>query len=297
MDTFVKPAVGTTIRLSDGRVLGYAEFGDPTGRPVIFCHGFGDSRLTRNPDDALTAALGVRLITLDGRGIGLSDFKHARSILDVVDDIALLADELQLDRFAVFGWSGGGPHALACAYAFPDRITAVGVACGFAPMDRPGATADMRKDMQRFIPLLRRMPWLAKVAMASLPGQYRKDPDKAFNKQFGHGLPEADTQMLARAEIRANVLAGAVEAVRSGSQGLALELQLLFARPWGFRPEDIQSEVQLWYGDADVLVPPQMGQYLAQAIGRSHLTIYPGEGHMLYVTHWAEILRSLTADA
>src|SRR4051794_21573686 len=135
MDTLVKPAVGTTIRLGDGRVLGYAEYGDPTGRPVMLCHGFGDSRLTRNPDDALTAALGVRLIILDGPGIGLSDFKPARSILDVVDDIVLLADELDLGRFALFGWSGGGPHALACAYRFPDRVTTVGVACGFAPMD------------------------------------------------------------------------------------------------------------------------------------------------------------------
>src|SRR4051812_38690208 len=219
MDTLDKPVVGTTMRLSDGRLLGYAEFGDPAGKPVIFCHGFGDSRITRNPDDTLTAALGVRLITMDGRGIGLSDFKPACSMLEVVDDVASLADQLGLDRFAVLGWSGGGPHALACAYKFPDRVTAAGIACGFAPFDRPGATVGMREDMRRFIPLLRRMPWMAKLVTASLPAQYRKDPEKAFQKQFGHGLPEADVQVMSRPDVHDNVLEGAVEAVRQGARG------------------------------------------------------------------------------
>jgi pimeloyl-ACP methyl ester carboxylesterase len=138
------------------------------------------------------------------------------------------------------------------------------------------------------------MPWLAGLLLAPLPRQYRKDPEKAFRKQFGHGLSEEDARILARPEIRANLLAGAVEAMCQGTQGPAAELQLLFARPWGFRVEDIAREVQLWYGDADALVPLQAGRYLSSTLKRGKLTICSGEGHLLYVPRWAEIVRTLT---
>ena len=295
MLTVSAPQVGQSIRLPDGRRLGYAEFGDPAGTPVVFFHGWGDSRLTRHPDDARTAALGVRLITVDRPGTGISDFQPGRTLLDWPADVAALADTLGLRRFAVFGHSGAGPHTLACAYKIADRLTAVGVVCGFAPFDRPDATTGMRKDMQQFIPLLRRMPWLTTLFLSSLPRQYRRDPDKAFEKQFGHDLPASDLQMLARPEIRANVLAGAVESLRPGARGMAHEARLLFAQPWGFQPAAIQAEVWLWYGGSDVIVPPQQGEYLARAIPHSHLTIYPGEGHMVHITHWTEILQTLVA--
>src|SRR5947209_15085160 len=98
----------TTMRLRDGRTLAYAEFGDPAGKPVLYMHGFPDSRLTRHPDDALTASLGVRVIIPDRPGMGGSDFRRARSLLERASFVAELADELKLDRFAVAGWSAGG---------------------------------------------------------------------------------------------------------------------------------------------------------------------------------------------
>ena len=123
-----------------GRAIGYEQYGDPAGRPVMLFHGFGDSRLTR-PDDAQTAASGVRLVTVDRPGIGLTDPLPARTLLDRIGDVTALADHLGLDRFAVLGWSGAGPHALACGHTLGDRITAVGVASGFAPFDRPAVRA------------------------------------------------------------------------------------------------------------------------------------------------------------
>lgn len=286
---------GKTLRRTDGRALGYAEFGAPGGAPVVCLHGFGDSRITRHPDDSLAAKLGLRVITLDRPGIGLSDYRPAHSVLDWADDAATLADHLGLGRFAVLGWSGGGPHALACAYCFPDRLTAVGVVAGFAPFDHPHATEGMRDDMRKFVPVLRRFPWLSRLATSSLPRAYRKDPSKAFEKQFGHGLPAADRQALEDPRIYGNLLAGAVEAVRQGSRGLATDMQLFLARPWGFRPKELKVPVHLWYGDADTLVPLQMGRYLAETIPGSSLEVYPGEGHMIFYHHWEEILRRLAA--
>jgi pimeloyl-ACP methyl ester carboxylesterase len=296
MPTLSPQATEQMIRLHDGRMLGYAEFGDLAGFPILFCHGWGDSRLTRHPDDARTAALGIRLITVDRPGFGLSDFQPGRRLMDWPADIAELANALGLGRFALLGHSGGGPHALACAQALPDRLTKVGIACGFAPMDRPGALEGMSRQMQQGIGLFTHMPWMARLLFASLPRQYRRDPERAFERQFGHGLPASDRAILDRQDIRANVMAGAVEALRSGARGLAHEAPLFLGQPWGFQLEAIRVPVRLWYGEADSIVPLQMGRYLASAIPQSELTIFPGEGHMLHITHWEEILRALAGE-
>src|SRR5690348_6314631 len=100
----------TAITLRDGRALGYAEFGDPTGAPVILLHGWCGSRLTRHPDDQLTASLGVRLIGVDRPGVGLSDRKPRRTLLDWPDDLEQLMDALDLQQAGVVGHSAGGPH-------------------------------------------------------------------------------------------------------------------------------------------------------------------------------------------
>ena len=239
----------TTIRLNDGRTLAYEDVGDPGGAPILFAHGFGDSRLTRHPDDSMAARAGVRLIVPDRPGIGGSDPKPARAAAERADDLRELADALGVERFAVLAWSGGTPTGLACGARFPDRVTAIGVAAGFAPFDREGAY-------------------------------------EGLNARMAKGLPG----------VRDNILAGAVEAHRPGGKGMALDMQLLFARHWGFEPEDVKVPVKLWYGDADDITPPQMGRYLAERLPDAELTVYPGEAHMLVIAHWAEILRSLAAS-
>jgi len=104
MQTLERAETATIITLADGRRLAYAEYGAASGKPVFLMHGFPDSHITRNPDDELTASLGVRLIIPDRPGIGGSDYKPARALVERVDDITALADHLGLGRFAVLGW-------------------------------------------------------------------------------------------------------------------------------------------------------------------------------------------------
>src|SRR5215211_6909814 len=122
------------MRLTDGRRLGYAEYGDPTGRPVFFFHGFGTSRVICPRDDELARNLGARLIAVDRPGIGWSDALPGRRLLDWPTDVAQLANQLGLDRFAIVGWSGGGPYAAACGHALADRVRVVGLVSSPAPI-------------------------------------------------------------------------------------------------------------------------------------------------------------------
>ena len=124
------------VTLADGRDLAYDTYGDPDGLPVIFSHGFSDSRLVRNPDDDLTASLGVWMIAADQPGVGGSSPDTDRRMVDWGADMEQLADELGLDTFAVAGHSGGGPHTLAIAVHLPDRVTHGVLA---SPVGRPFA--------------------------------------------------------------------------------------------------------------------------------------------------------------
>lgn len=121
-----------TIKLRGGRTLGYAEYGNPEGKPVFVFHAFPVSRLIwpyADIDDSATQ-LKARIITADLPGFGLSDFKRRREILDWPDDVSELADALRIGRFAVFGAPAGGPYALACAFKIPQHLTATTVVCG-----------------------------------------------------------------------------------------------------------------------------------------------------------------------
>jgi len=131
-----------TIKLADGRKLGYDEFGSQDGRPVFYFHGTPSSRLEWQlfGSDALAKALRLRLIVPDRPGMGLSSFAAGRRISDWPADVASLADHLGMQRFAVLGYSGGGPYAVACALALPERLTRVGVVSGAGPFDQPGLT-------------------------------------------------------------------------------------------------------------------------------------------------------------
>ncbi len=108
------------LQLRDGRVLGYAEYGNPNGKPVFFFHGLPGSRRQRHPDNSIARELDARIVTIDRPGYGLSDFQPDRRLLDWPDDVAQLADALNIDQFAAIGLSGGGPYLLSCAYMMPD---------------------------------------------------------------------------------------------------------------------------------------------------------------------------------
>src|SRR5258708_37156679 len=112
---------GKLIHLRDGRALGYADFGALTGKPVFFFHGFPGSRLQHAPGDSIATSLGAHIITIDRPGFGLSAFQPGRTLLDWPNDVAALADALEIDQFAAIGLSGGGPYLLACAYKIPRR--------------------------------------------------------------------------------------------------------------------------------------------------------------------------------
>jgi len=283
---------GETLRLEDGRLLGYAVYGDPEGWPIFYFHGFPGSRLEAQLADRVAARMGIRLIALDRPGFGLSDFKPRRTIFEWPDDVVKIADALGINRFATIGVSGGGPYAAACALKIPQRLTAVAIVCGLGPLDTPNGTDRMIRTNHLIFFLGRRLPWLAKISLWRIAYQVRRNPEGTLRRMIV-ALPDPDKAVLARPEVKTAMKDNVVEAFRGGSRGAACEL-LLYTRPWGFLLEDIATRVNLWHGEQDVSVPPTMGQYQARTIPNCRAIFYPGEGHFsLVINHMEEVLSGL----
>jgi pimeloyl-ACP methyl ester carboxylesterase len=277
--------------LADGRVLGYDDIGDPEAPVVVYHHGFGSSRVVRHPDDALTARLGVRLIAVDRPGIGLSTGRPGRRLLDWPSDLVQLLDRLGIARCHVLGWSGGGPYALACGWAMPDRVTRIGLISVAAPLV-PGADylLRMHKVASRAAD---NAPWAIRLAMWRWSRAQRADPERHLDKAI-EGMIEADRIVLEDPGLRRVMLANADEMYRQGGRGLYDEA-LIMARPWGFPIAGVQVPVRLWHGELDQAVPVGMGEYLARTLPQVRATFYPGEAHHLLYDRWAEILAAFMA--
>lgn len=285
-----------SIRLPDGRRLGYAEYGDPNGKPVFLFHGLPGSRLQRPPDDSIAIGLGARIIAVDRPGFGLSDFLPWRTLADWPRDVVVLADTLGIGRFAVAGISAGGPYALACAERLPKRVTVAAIASSPSPTYLPGVLHGMIWQNRVVIEVaLRTPPKLASGVARVVDRLTGRDPQRTLQLVFGAvsaPLTTDDEQVLAQPEIQEMYRASVAEAYRNGWGGHAWEL-IVLNRPWGLRLDTIKLPVYLWHGEADTLVPPQMGRYLAQALPNCHPTYIAGAGHLLVFHHWRAMLEQL----
>jgi pimeloyl-ACP methyl ester carboxylesterase len=286
------PRIRQTIVLPGGRTLGFAEYGDPSGRPVLFFPGTPSGRLFHHPDESIALSLGARVITIDRPGYGLSDFQPGRTLLDWPSDVMALADALGIARFAAAGISGGAPYVAACAFRIPDRLTAAAIVSGLGPIDWQGAMEGMPRERRVGVRLGGRAPWLVRPLLWLRLNPHR-NPERFYERMVAQSSL-VDRAILARPEIRAMLIANWTEANRSGVRPYAWET-VIFSRPWGFRLDDIAMEVGLWHGEEDASMPIAVGHYLARTIPNCHSTFLPGEGHFLLFDHWGEILAAMVS--
>jgi pimeloyl-ACP methyl ester carboxylesterase len=215
-------AIVKTLKLADGRYLAYEEYGDPDGTAVVFNCGLADSRLIRHPDHAVTASLGVRVITADRPGVGASSPDPRRRVVDWGKDIEELVDALELGTFNVAGHSGDAPHTLAVAHGQPERVGKIALASPAPPLDEPG-------------------------------------PNKLIlnERAIDEGtMPRWD---------------------------------------WGFKLEDISQHVDLFYGDADDIVDPEMSLHLGVRLPDCTTHLWTGAGHYGFVDRdrWTDFLTAV----
>lgn len=272
-----------SLRLPDGRKLAWAEFGDPVGAPVLYCHGWPGSRLEAAHAHDCAGGLGLRLIAPDRPGIGLSDFQPGRTLAGYAADMAALADALGIARFSVLGVSGGAPYAIACAALLPQRVRRLALVCGLGPLDDTASHAELSPLARLAFGLARRWPAGLRGWGALVAGLLRRHP-QAMLALLRRRLPAPDRHVLADPQFAARQLASWREAFRAGVRGAARDGEL-YVRPWGLTPAAVVAPTRLWHGGADGTVPVTMGRRLAAAIPGCQAEFPDHEGHFSLPLH------------
>jgi pimeloyl-ACP methyl ester carboxylesterase len=279
------------IQLKDGRRLGYADLGDQDGRPVFYFHGWPGSRLDPIPAVAAAERAGVRLLSVDRPGFGLSDPSPGRRLMDWPADVSQLADRLRLDRFSVLGWSGGGPSVAVCAMTLADRLDAAGIVAGWGPMGERSLRKQAGSD-RVMLGLAARSPVLLGPIMGLMALAGRRLPDRFLIGIVAQDLADRDKQVLADPEIAAAAVASGREAFVQGGVGAADDLKTAVGS-WGFQLEDIAMPVHLWQGSEDRAVPPPVMAEYQSRLPHNTFVEFPGEGHLIFYTRAEEIFRTL----
>jgi len=265
---------------ADGRTLRYVVAGDPTGPLLVSHHGSPGSGRPFRAEVEGAERLGLRLASYSRPGFDGSTPQPGRNVAGAAADVAALLDALGADRFATYGWSVGGPHALACAALLPERCAAAATIAGAAPSDRPeleftagmgagnvdefGAAAAGRETLS---PLLSR----ERADLLAVTSQQLADA-------LAPHLSARDAQAL-DGELAAFLTDEIQAGLRPGPEGW-IDDDLAFMKPWGFDVGAIGVPVSVWQGEDDLMVPGAHGRWLAANVPGAQARLLPEEGHL-----------------
>ena len=288
-----RPRLEGSIAVRDGRRLGFASFGTPSGRPIFWMHGTpGARRQIPLEARALAERHDLRIIGIDRPGIGSSTPHVYDDVLDWTEDLRILADSLGVGGFHVIGLSGGGPYTLAAAVAMPDRVQGLEVIGGVAPTVGPDAVAGGAVALAApFAPALSagRMP----LSLA-LTGAVRVARPFAGPALDAYRLvqPSGDRRLLGRPEFKAMFIDDLLNGSRRQVSAPVSDL-ILFTRHWGFTLDQVRAPVRWWHGDADHIVPLRHGAHCVDRLPDAELFTMAGESHLGGLGMAQEILGGL----
>lgn len=263
-------------RLPDGRRIGYAEYGSPDGLPAIALHGTPGARYMFALTDEAAWARGLRILAPERPGYGLSDQHHFDTLGETAYDVEAIADALGLERFALIGVSGGGPHAVAAAVRLKERVLSMALIAPVGPI--AGSSHIRMSHFHHFIfSYLAPSPHAAGAFFFGLRTMIDWAPGVAYHLLMQR-VTQTDAQLLRRPEVRDNLQATLREGLRPGVEGPLQDLRL-YCGPWNLPLDAIDVPTIMWQGSADTIVPPDAAYHLAGALPKCQLEVIEGAGH------------------
>jgi pimeloyl-ACP methyl ester carboxylesterase len=270
---------------ADGHALAFLETGAPDGQVLVKHHGApGSGGFYRSEVDSAKQR-GLRLIAYDRPGYGGSTARRDRTVADAAADVAALLDVLGVDRFATYGWSGGGPHALACAALLPDRCAGAATLAGVGPADAPDLdwmSGMGEGNVAEFAAAREGRERLTEYCIADAAGITEAGADGIAEALRPH-LSEVDARALT-GDVAEFMYESITHGVRSGVAGW-VDDDYAFLAPWGFDVGAIAVPVLVWQGQEDLMVPAAHGDWLQRHVRGAEGGILPGEGHLTLVTN------------
>jgi pimeloyl-ACP methyl ester carboxylesterase len=285
--------VAREIAVGADRVSVY-EYGVPDGRPVLAFHGTPACGAGFDWADEPARVRGLRIVAPDRPGVGRSTPHTGWGVGDYPAMVVRLADSLGMDRFGVWGYSGGGPYAVACAAKLGERLTATVVSAGMGQMGVWATADEFEKTDRQMLGLATRHRAVARVMMGTVGRAARLSPKTAI-KSFEKQMSPADWAVMQKLGEPKQAMALFTQAFTRGARGVVDDYAAI-ARPWDVDLTAIKTPVFVVHGDADPMVPLSHSRELVDRVPGAHLTVWPGEGHLATITHVGEILDVFQTD-
>jgi pimeloyl-ACP methyl ester carboxylesterase len=266
------------LTLADGRTLRTYDTG-VGDLVVIWHHGTPNIGLPPEPLFPTSDRLGIRWVSYDRPGYGGSTRAPGRTVATAAGYTAAVADRLGIERFAVMGHSGGGPHALACAALMPDRVVGVVSGAALAPIDAEG------------------LDWYAGMTASGVAALRAAAAGLAAKEAYEASGVEYDAEW-APADLAAfegdwswfgKVVGPAVESGPGGH----VDDDIAYVTPWGCDPSGVVAPVLVLHGGRDRVVPASHGEWLARRMPSARLRLSPDDGHVSVLNQAADALEWL----
>ncbi len=279
------------IPTEDSRVLEVVVAGAERGTTLIAHNGTPMAPLLHEPFVAAATARGIRIVTYARPGYGQSTRQEGRNVADCAQDVEHIADDLGVRRFVVTGWSGGGPHALACAALVQDRVSSCATIASVAPWGAEGLDwlAGMGKENEEEFGAALAAPEQLRTYLQAAAVDLTEVTADQVAAALGDLIPDVDRAALTGefAEYFARSLRGAVS---NGIWGW-FDDDIAFTRDWGFDLSEVRVPVTIWQGDQDRMVPFAHGRWLADRVAGAKARLESGHGHLsVAVGSYGEIL-------
>ena len=286
------PDRSDTLTLADGRRLAFSITGPVDGTPVVYCHGAIGTPIDATVDlMRITRTLGIRHIAVSRPGVGGSDSKPGRTLLEFADDVSALVDAIGVERFSTVGVSAGGPYALALALQLPQRVSRVALCSTLAPFRPPHRTPELRRRVRLPLAVLAAAPELCRRVGDTLMPVVAANPGLVTRVIALHAAP-VERRRLGTVAERAAASRSFLDATAWGVGGL-IEDFCTYASGWGFDPAQVLTPVHLWHGAADPLVPVEHALQLAAMLPDCRVFVDADEGHHFFRSNLEQILRAL----
>lgn len=271
-----------TVPAADGRQLEVLVTGPADGLPLVFHHGTPGGVAIYPPMIAAAAETGLRVVLYGRPGYGSSTPAPGRVVAGAAADVAAILDYLGAGEFVTVGWSGGGPHALACAHLLPRRCLAAATLAGVAPFKADGLDwmAGMANDNVGEFETALEGPGALAVLLEQVAPLFQSLTGDMLADNIGDLASAPDKEAL-RGELAEYVVASFRAGLRLGMSGWRDD-DLAFVTDWGFpvAAPDGAAPVCIWQGDEDWMVPFAHGQWLASHIPAARTHFSAGSGHM-----------------
>ncbi len=285
---------GTSILTVNGRKYGVHAIGPSDGKTVFHNHGGPSSRLEVELFRSTAEDLGLRIIGIDRPGIGLSDAVEARSFSGFAKDVTALADIIEIEKFAVSGWSEGGPWALGCAHYIDKNrlVMTASVAGGSYGAFGDNWCAPFQDKVDRLGGFLALHVTPAFTLIYDMLGWDAVKHPESYWHQLMSALSKSDQELCSKPEIKSLFLKTSAECFRFGAHGLVADALTLYHR-WEFDVRQTEGVVQFWQGDEDQLIIPEINWRIAKVMPHARWNSVPSIGHFVAINNQIDIFGSL----